>query len=242
MKRKQEPSVGIVVLAYNEVRNLTPAIEALYRDIPPVTRDFEIIIVDDGSTDGTGALADRLARKYPEVKTIHHPVNRGFAATFLTGVAAVTKKYTVSYPGDYDTSSESLAEIIRMATPGSVVISYPENPETRSPIRRVISRLVVVLLNLLFSMKLRYYTGSFICETGLLRKMRFYSRGFAVYAEAKIRLHRMGLPFLEIPFVHIGRKHGTTNAISVRSFLETFETILKLKLESTGEPVRGFRV
>jgi glycosyltransferase involved in cell wall biosynthesis len=229
--KKKPISVGIVILAYNEEKNIKYAIEAALREVPKVTPNYEIVIVNDGSRDKTGQLADGYTKKFRQIKVIHHSMNRGFARTFLDGVSEINKEFVVSYPGDYDTSEKSLAQIITRAKKDTIVISYPDNPETRPLARRIISSAVVKALNLIFGMKLRYYTGSFICETEKLKNINFISRGFAVYAEAKIRLIRQGLAVEEMPFLHIGRRYGKTSAISLKSLLETLETVCKLRWE-----------
>ncbi|OGG04287.1 hypothetical protein A2Z33_04010 [Candidatus Gottesmanbacteria bacterium RBG_16_52_11] len=221
----RNPGVSIVVMAYNEEQNLGPTIDGIMREVPKATRNYEIIIVEDGSTDGTLAVAKQYARRNRRIRIVRHRINFGFGTSFKDGVAAAEKKYVIGFPGDNDTSPVSLRQIIGRANDRTVVISYPIDWKQRSLARHIISRSVVILFNLLFGMRLRYYTGQFLCRTGELQRMNLKSKGFAVYAEAKVRFRYMGMKFEEIPFEHIGRKFGTTKAISFRSLLETLETI-----------------
>src|SRR3989454_11317948 len=71
------PSLSAFFPARDEEANLLPMAQAMLRVLPAVAEHWELIIVDDGSRDATGALADELARAHPKVRVIHHPVGRG---------------------------------------------------------------------------------------------------------------------------------------------------------------------
>ena len=70
-------SLTVFVPAYNEVENLAPTVETIMRALSVSVEDYEVIVVDDGSTDGTDEVADALAARYPEVRVIHNPRNMG---------------------------------------------------------------------------------------------------------------------------------------------------------------------
>ena len=84
------------------------------------------------------------------------------------------------------------------------------------------------MMNFIFRLGLRYYNGSFICKTSLLRSVPLYCRGMAIYSEAKVRLIKSGSSFIEVPFEHIGRKYGVSKAVSLNSVIDTLATVLVL--------------
>ena len=81
-----ERTISVVVPAYNEMGNLEAAVHDVLRALRTFD-DYEVIVVNDGSTDGTGAVADRLAATLDKVTVVHHSPNRGFAASYQTGLA-----------------------------------------------------------------------------------------------------------------------------------------------------------
>jgi dolichol-phosphate mannosyltransferase len=233
MTLKQTPrpakyGVTIVVLAYNEEQNLPPAIGGIVDRMRGVDWTYEIVIIDDGSTDATGRVADRLAEGNHRIRVIHHPHNIGFGRTFTDGVAAAKQPYVIGFPGDNDTSPMLVADLVRHAGDADLVMSYPRRTDIRSAFREGISKTFVVAMNAAFGLRLKYYNGSFICRTEALRAVPLTAKGFAVYAEAKVRMIRKGMTFAEIPFDHIGRKYGVSKAVSAKSVMHTLETMVRL--------------
>jgi hypothetical protein len=92
-------------------------------------------------------------------------------------------------------------------------------------LRNIISKTFIIIANLLFGMNLRYFNGSFICETKVLRDLDLKSKGLTIYAEAKIRLIKSGYSYTEVPFEHIGRKYGSSKAVNIKSLFETLDII-----------------
>src|SRR5258706_9165531 len=100
---KPEPETGAEALdrmglsavlpAFNEEENILVTVEAVRSAVEKVTGNFEIIVVNDGSLDRTGQIADALAREDSRVRVLHHPANRGYGAALRTGFEAMTKGF-----------------------------------------------------------------------------------------------------------------------------------------------------
>jgi glycosyltransferase involved in cell wall biosynthesis len=230
LKKSPKLSVTIVVLAYNEEKNLTPTIEGIIGELPKIT-DYEILIIDDGSKDKTGSVADSLAKKYDRIRVVHHRNNLGFGMAFKDGIENAHKEYVIGFPGDNDTSPTVLTKLVESVNNSDIVSCYPQKNNLRSSVRETISGSFVKAMNVFFGMNLKYYNGSFICRTETLRHLKLYSKGFAIYAEAKVRLIKRGSSCYEVPFVHIGRKYGSSKAVNLRSLVHTVDTMLFLVRE-----------
>jgi glycosyltransferase involved in cell wall biosynthesis len=225
---KKQVSISIAVPAFNEEKNIGPTLDGILAEVPKITRDFEIIVIDDGSTDETGKIADKYSRKYPQIRVIHHRINQRFGTSIRDGLAVATKEYFIGFPGDNDTSPVSLRQIIGKAHGNYIINSYTSDPNARSFLRNTISKIFILLMNLLFGLNFRYFNGSFVCKTSMLKSISLKSKGLAIYAESKVRLLKKGYPYEEIPFDHISRKYGRSTALTWKSFKDTFETVVTL--------------
>src|SRR5689334_8639357 len=93
-------SISAVLPAHNEAANIVPVVEATVDAVHDAVPDFEIIIVDDGSTDATPHLADELTARNPMVRAVHHPKNRGYGSAWRSGIGEATKQYTFFMDAD----------------------------------------------------------------------------------------------------------------------------------------------
>lgn len=217
--------ITILIPAYNEEKNITDVVKQLERVVPNYTPDYEILILDDGSTDRTKDIADGLAKKNKQIRVIHHTKNLGFGATIKEGIAEAKKTYITGLPGDNDTAITLIEDFLQQLGSADLLIGVMTDNTERSPIRRVLSGTFVIVMNALFGLQLTYYNGYIACKTALLRSIPMKSDGFAIFAEMKVRLLSRGVTHKEIPFAHIGRKHGQSKAVSWKSFLQTLRTI-----------------
>lgn len=223
--------ITVVIPAFNEEKNIELAIPNVINAVKNLTKNYEIIVVDDGSTDNTGKTVDKLARKNQKIKIINHPRNLGLGFAVKSALKAATKTHITFFPGDNDMSSGSITELIKVCDRADFVTSYFTHIRQRSFARKVLSRAFVLLMNTLFNTNLKYYNGPLICKTDLLKRVRLTSSGFTVFAEVKVRLIKAGHSYHEIPFYHTGRRYGKSKALSVRSLIQTIQTIIVLYKE-----------
>src|SRR6202171_3743498 len=86
--------------AYNDSGTIASMVIRAVRAASELTPDYEVIVVDDGSSDATAEIADELARTYPRVRVIHHPTNRGYGGALQTGFRAAAKEFIFYTDGD----------------------------------------------------------------------------------------------------------------------------------------------
>src|SRR5262249_33586738 len=134
-----------------------------------LTSDFEVIVVNDGSSDATPAIIDELARTYPQVRAVHHPRNRGYGGALQTGFRSATKELIFYTDGDaqYD-PAELRALWERMTTEADLVNGYKISRS--DPVHRiVIGRAYHHIVKLLFGLTVRDVD----CDFRLMRRRIF---------------------------------------------------------------------
>ena len=216
-------SVTVVIPAYKEEGNVEAAIDSVISVVAGM--DYEIIVVDDGSPDRTGEFARLKAESDPRIRVAVNATNEGFGYSFARGVKMATKDYVTVFPGDNDMAAQSLKDLIAARGSADLVISYMKKTNRRSVFRRLVSRLFVAIMNLLFGLRLQYYNGAFICKTELLRSVPIKSTGLAALAECLVRLLKKGVEYRTVYFEHAGRRHQQSKAFNLRSIKAVAKTI-----------------
>ena len=213
-------SVSVVVAAYNEQDNLAEAFDNIERALDGLVDDYEIIVVDDGSRDLTASIAMERARQDARIKCVRNDRNRGYGYSYWRGVMLSAKDHVTGFPADNDMSWGSLRDLVKNMGQADIVSSYMTNLQDRPWPRRVFSRMFVVLMNIAFNMRLRYFNGYFIGRRDLIQALTVRSSGLTILAECKVRSIKKGCSYLEIPFVHVPRHRGTSTALCFKSIKE----------------------
>jgi len=95
------PSLSVFFPAYNEQYNIVKLTKAIVSVLEEIGNEYEVIIVNDGSSDNTGEVAEELTRRYPRVRVIHHDKNRGYGAALKTGFTSAKNDYIFYTDGDH---------------------------------------------------------------------------------------------------------------------------------------------
>lgn len=224
-------SLSVFVAAYNEAENLAPTVETILRALRPTIAEYEIIVVDDGSTDGTREVAQQLAATYPFVRVIQNQTNMGLGYGWQRAIEAARMSSFVFVPGDNTWPYPSLRDLFGSVGQADIITSYPTNPEIRVPGRRVLSSAYTLALNLLFGLNLRYYHGLTIYPIEFMRSNAITTYGFASMAEALLRALHHGYTYVAVPCAIEERATGRSKALSLHSLKSVVVTIGRLLLE-----------
>lgn len=212
-----EKGVSIIIPAYDEEKNIQSAIKSAVKAVRGICSKYEVLVVNDGSSDRTGQKAELETKANKSVRVINLVRHEGYGEAIKKGIEEAKMEYLTVFPGDNDMDLKSLADLIKNRGLADIIISYLGKSDTRRLMRRIASLTYIALVSTLFQLKLEYYNGSFICRTKLLKNLRLISTGFTICAEVKIRLIKKGYAYKEIPFIHTGRLHGKSKALTFRS-------------------------
>lgn len=227
---KDQISLTIFFPAYNEEDNIERAAEDAVRvaEDSPYISDYEILIINDGSTDGTEACSRRLASRYPAVKLISHPRNRGYGAALKTGIYAATKDYIFFTDADRQFDMLELSNLLVHVPQYDAVVGY--RAPRRDPLMRLINAWGWNRLNrLLFGLQVRDIDCAFkLLRRALAQNLHLRSQGAMVSAEMLIKLSRRGVRIKEVPVSHLPRVAGAATGAKPTVILRALREMVAL--------------
>ena len=122
-------SISVIIAAYNEAETLEPVLQRTLGVLQQIAREYEVIIVDDGSHDATRDIANTLAAESERVRVIHHGQNRGFGAALITGYANARHNWVAPLPADGQIPPEELTRFVPVMAGADMVIGLrPQRP------------------------------------------------------------------------------------------------------------------
>jgi len=188
------PSFALVMAAYNEANKLRAVFERSLAVLAECADDYEIIILNDGSTDDTGNIAEEIRQQHADVvRVITHETNQGIAATFEELYQAGSHQdYVFDVPADGEFPPEALREIIPMLDRYDVVVCVRDRLKGYTGYRRFVSYFNRWLPRILFGIDL-YDPGSAKCrKREVITEIAVTSKGMYVEQERMIRAARRG--------------------------------------------------
>ena len=237
-------TITLIVPALNEEKVITETVRQIASVANGQFSQFEMLLIDDGSSDGTGFLMEALATDHPNLRVIHNPRNLGLGACYRRGVAEARHQYVMLLCGDGGMPATSLPAIFDQIDRADIVIPYITNMRRiKSPMRLLLSRAYTVLLNLMFGLRLRYYNGLAVHRTELVRCLDLQSDGFGFQAEVLVELLKAGCSYIEVG-VEGAEKTKRSSALRLRSVFNVLQTLWRLRWRVAhfdGSRVRALR-
>ena len=222
-----KPSVSLVVPMYNEELNIEHAVGAARESLDRYAGDWEIVIVDDASTDGSPRIAQRLASEDPRVRVLRHEKNRKLGATLRTGFSAAAKDLVFYMDSDIPFDPDVLGRAIRaMELTGADKIAAYRHDRTMEGFKRGVYTLVYNgLIGVLFGWPHRDINFSFkLMKRRVLQAIELKSEGSLIDAELVVKAKNAGFIIQQIGIDYFPRTRGT-------SHLGSFNVVLKILRE-----------
>ncbi|MEM7437199.1 MAG: glycosyltransferase family 2 protein [Myxococcota bacterium] len=216
--------LSVVVPCFNEEGNIADVVRSAAEVGRNVATRLEIVVVDDGSTDGTASLLADLQARVPELTTVHHSVNRGYGAAVRSGLRRAHHDYVFLTDGDGQFDLRELEPAIAMLASHDVVVGY-RHRRSDGPWRSLYGRAWTGLVNLALGLDVRDANCAFkLVPQGLLRTSELRSDGALISAELLAEARRADLRIAQCPVSHFprvkGRQTGASLAVIGRAFLE----------------------
>lgn len=220
-------SLSVIVPVMNEELNLGPTVETVLAVAKARLDDFEVIIIEDGSHDRTPQIADELAASDPHVKVYHNPHNLGLGYGLQKGFELASKEYAVWVAGNNLNPRKGLEDVFDAIGQADIIVAAVTK-DTRGLFRRLVSRSVVLTLNLLFNLRFKYYNGPSVYRTADVKSVKITSHGYIAMAELLIRVVKSGRSYVEVGYETVKRTQGKTKMFRLKNFRQLIGTIWRL--------------
>jgi glycosyltransferase involved in cell wall biosynthesis len=230
---RRRASLSVIMPGLNEEANVEAAVTRMLAGVQGVADEFEIIVIDDGSRDRTGEIADQLAKRDARVRVIHNPRNLNYGVSLLRGIAAARCDWIVHDGMDLPLAPEDFGAYVERFDDADVVVARRADKAAHSPWRVVTSEVNSLLLKLLFAPK-----------TADLNFVQFYRREFAqsvpvrstspafVTPELILRAERTGRRVAEVTAHFQRRERGKAHFGRPKDILWTLRDMLALRVHT----------
>ncbi|OFW56662.1 MAG: hypothetical protein A2V52_01965 [Actinobacteria bacterium RBG_19FT_COMBO_54_7] len=213
---------------YNDAATLEKVVEKALSVLSRISDDFEVIVVDDGSRDGSRAIANELAARHPEVRVVHHEQNRGYGGALKTGIKSSSKDWVFYTDSDGQYDVEDLLKLQPLTGQGDVINGYKAG--RNDPWYRVIlGSMYNFFIHRMFAIPIRDVDCDFRLMRGnLARSLALRSNGGAICVEMIKGLQAAGATFIEVPVEHHERESGKSQFFKPRNLVVMMGELLSL--------------
>lgn len=214
--------------AFNEAGNLRPLLEEALQLLPTVAEQFEVIVVNDGSWDNTGAIADEVARQGSHVRVVHHARNVGYGGALLTGFRHAQYEWIFFTDADRQFALPDLRRFVPLSATHDVICGYRQ-PRRDPWVRRLYAWLFNRCVRMGFKISVRDVNCAFkLFRRRLLTGLSFTAHGALVNTELLCKIAGAGGTIAEVPVQHFPRQRGRQTGGTPRVILRAAREYLQL--------------
>ena len=222
-------SVSVVFPCYNDEHTIGGLIDDAHGTLSPLVEEVEVVVVDDGSSDGSGPLLDRLAADRPWLHVIHHERNGGYGRALISGFTAARHDWIFYTDGDAQYDAREVASLLSLATDDVDIVQGYKVGRGDAWYRKVIGRTYHHGVRLLF----RLHVRDTDCDFRLFRRRLFSdqpltSTSGVICVEMMFRFERAGARFVEAPVHHYFRPHGRSQFFRVPAIWRSARQLVAL--------------
>jgi hopanoid biosynthesis associated protein HpnK len=207
--------LSFVLPMYNEAENIGAMVAMIHDKASPLLEDYEIVIVNDASTDNCGEIADRLAQEDSRIRVVHHTHNRGLGAGIRSGFTASRMPYVLYSDSDLPVDFACLEWVLPKITPEVDILIGWRKGRAEGPRRAIMSWVYNRLIRTIFGLRVKDVNFAFkILRRDLLDLLHLNSEGSFIDAEILLEAHRVGCHLVEVGLDYHTRQAGVSSLSS----------------------------
>jgi glycosyltransferase involved in cell wall biosynthesis len=211
-----KPSLSIFFPAYNDAGTIASLALIAHMTARELTDDYEVIVVDDGSPDHTGALLDEMARHFPWLRVVHHAQNRGYGGALRTGFLTASKDLIFYTDGDAQYDPREMVKLYQALGPGVDFVNGYKIGRSDPVHRIVIGRLYHAFVRTVFALRLRDVDCDFrLMRRGVFDKVVLTRSSGVICVELMKKVQDHGFRIAEVPVHHFHRSYGRSQFFNV---------------------------
>ncbi|HUU85548.1 MAG TPA: glycosyltransferase family 2 protein [Phycisphaerae bacterium] len=228
-------SLTIFFPCYNEEANVERVTLAALEVGRRIADNLEVIIVNDGSKDRTGEIADRLAAEHPEVRAVHNHPNLGYGGALQRGFREATKDWVFYTDGDGQFDFEEIPKLLPLLESHDIVSCYRVDRQD-SLVRKLNAWAWTTLVNWLFGLRLRDIDCAFkIFPRELFERIEMKSMGALIDTEILAKARNLGYSITQTGVHHYPRTAGEQSGANIRVIARAFRELFKLRRQIKNE-------
>ena len=222
-------SITVFFPCHNEQDNVARVAEQAVNVLEDLRADYEIIIVDDGSTDDTPRIASEIAAANSRVRVVRHPRNLGYGAALQSGFRAATKDWVFYTDGDGQFDIGEMPALLPLLVDYDIVSCYRIDRQD-SALRKMNGWLWTRVIRLAFAMKIRDVDCAFkLYKRTIFDQIKMESAGALIDTEILARAIRKGYRVTQKGVHHYPRTAGRQSGASLRVIVRAFRELLRLR-------------
>lgn len=229
--KKNSTSITIAIPTYNEEENIAFVVKDTLKKLPKYFKDYEVIVVDDGSTDKTAEIVDKLVKKNKNLRVIHQK-NGGYSKAMLTGIKASRKEFVAYMPADGQFLVDDMRHCFEELKNADLILGYRGGRSDYATRRIFFSYGYLLLLLILFDIKYMDVGWVNIWRTKKVQKIKLTSiGGIFILTEILVRFNQKAYRITEAPSYYHPRISGEVKNAKLKVVFNTFVSAFKLWLE-----------
>lgn len=229
-------TLSVFFPAYYDEKNIGKVVDSAVKVLEDLKlKDYEVIIIEDGSPDKTGEVADSLAEKYPKVRVIHHEKNLGYGATLKDGFLNAKLDYVFYTDGDNQFDLEELKKFVALIPYSDIVVGYRKKKQY-SLYRKFTSLCYNYLLKLIFDISYWDIDCAFkLFNSDLFKKINIDSIDAFIDAEIMLKANLLDYTVTELGVLHLPRVDGVSTGARPSVILRTINEVFQYRKEYIRE-------